>query len=84
MDDELEGAGELGFEGGDVDFAVALSCVAVAGFEESSFNVDGDEEGGSFDELLVVHIPGVGSWRGGVELACSFGRGDTHAAEERM
>jgi len=42
VDDELKGAGELGFEGGDVDFAVALSGVAVADFEVGTFGVDGD------------------------------------------
>ncbi len=84
MDDELEGAGELGFEGGDVDFAVALAGVAVACFEEGGFDVDRDEEGGAFDQLLVVHVSGVGSGRRGVEFACGFGRGDAHAAEEGM
>ena len=40
--DELEGAGELGFERGDVDFAVALIGVAVSCFEEGTFGVDGN------------------------------------------
>ena len=33
VDDELEGSGELRFEGGNVYLAVALSCVAIASFE---------------------------------------------------
>ena len=41
VDDELEGAGEEGFEGGDVDFAVALAGVAVAGFEERAAALTG-------------------------------------------
>ena len=84
MDDELEGAGELGFDGGDIDFAVALAGVAVAGFEEGSFDVDGDEEGGAFDQFLIVHVAGVGSGRSGVEFAGGFGWRDAHAAEEWM
>jgi len=42
MDDELEGAGELGFQGGDVDFAVALAGVAVADLEVGALGVDWD------------------------------------------
>ena len=84
MDDELEGAGELGFEGGDVDFAVALAGVAVACFEEGAFGVDGDVEGGAGDHLLVVDVAGVHPGWGGVVLAGGLGRGDAHAAEEGM
>ena len=68
VDDELEGSGEQGFEGGDVDLAVALSCVAVAGFEEASGGVDGVEDGGSGDELLVVHVAAVHPGWGGVRI----------------
>ena len=82
VDDELEGAGELGFHGGDVDLAVALAGVAVASFEERAFGMDGDEEGGAFDHLLVVHVAGVDIGRGGVELAHLRRRRDAHAAEE--
>ena len=42
VNDELERASELSFKSGDVDFAVALSGVAVPDFEESAFGVDGD------------------------------------------
>ena len=81
VDDELEGSGELGFEGGDVDLAVALSGVAVAGFEECSGGVDGVEDGGSGYELLVVHVAAVHPGWGGVVFAAG-GRGDAHGAEE--
>jgi hypothetical protein len=81
VDDELKGAGELGFEGGDVDFAVALAGVAVADFEVGSFGVDGDEEGGAGDHLLVVDVAGVHPGWGGVVFA-TLGGGDAHAAEE--
>ena len=84
MDEELEGAGELGFEGGDIDFSVALTGVTIADFEERPFNVDWNEEGCAFDELFVVHVSGVGSGRGRVEFAGGFGWGDAHATEERM
>ena len=47
VQNELEGAGEEGFEGGDVDFAVALSGVAVAGFKEAACCVDGVEDYGA-------------------------------------
>jgi len=69
MNDELEGAGELGFEGGDVDFAVALTCMAVADLEESAFGVDGNVEGGAGDHLLVVDVAGVHPGGSGVVLA---------------
>ncbi len=82
MNDELEGAGEEGFEGGDVDFAVALAGVAVAGFEEGSGGVDGVEDDGAGGELLVVHVAAVHPGRGGVPLAGGLGRGDAHGAEE--
>ncbi len=49
VDDELEGAGELGFEGGDVDFAVALVGVAVADFKVCAFGVDWEIESGAGD-----------------------------------
>ena len=80
MDDELEGAGELRFHGGDVDFAVALAGVAVADLEVGTLAVDRDEEGGAGGELLVVHIAGVHPGRGGVGLA--GGGSDAHGAEE--
>ncbi len=82
VDYELEGAGELGFESGDVDFAVALAGVAVADFEESAFGVDGDVEGGAGDHLLIVDVAGVHPGWGGVVLAGGLGWGDAHAAEE--
>ena len=43
VDDELECAGELGLQGGDVNFAVALSGVPVANLEERAFGVDGEK-----------------------------------------
>jgi hypothetical protein len=81
VDDELEGAGELGFEGGDVDFAVALTSVTVTDFKVRSFGVDGEIDGSAGDELLVVHVAAVHPGRSRVVLAsgCS---GDAHAAEE--
>ncbi len=81
MDDELEGSGELGLEGGDVDLAVALSGVAVTGFEECSGGVDGVEDGRSGDKLLVVHVAAMHPGWGGVVFAAG-GRGDAHGAEE--
>ncbi len=72
----------MGFEGGDVDFAVALAGVAVACFEESTFGVDGDVEGGAGDHLFVVDVAGVHPGWGGVVLAGGLGWGDAHAAEE--
>ena len=47
VDDELEGAGEEGFEGGDVDFTVALAGMTVSGFEEAAGGVDGVEDDGA-------------------------------------
>ncbi len=82
MDDELEGAGELGFERGDVDFAVALAGVAVSYFEVGALGVDGNVESGAGDHLFVVDVAGVHPGWGGVVFAGGFGRGDTHAAEE--
>src|SRR6201999_1496185 len=84
VDDELEGAGEEGFEGGDVDLAVALAGVAVAGFEECAGGVDRVEDDGAFGELLVVHVAAVHPGRGGVPLAGGLGRSDAHGAEEGM
>ena len=57
--DELEGAGELGLHGGDVDLAVALAGVAVACLEECSLGVDGDIERGAGDHFFVVDVAGV-------------------------
>ena len=82
VEDELEGAGEEGFEGGDVDFAVALAGVAVAGFEEGSGSVDGVEDGGTGGELLVVHVAAVHPGGRGVPLAGGLGWRDAHGAEE--
>ena len=84
MDDELEGAGELGFECGDVDFAVALVGVAVSCFKESAFGVDGIVDGGAGDEFFVVHVAAVHPGWGGVVLAGGLGRCDADAAEEGM
>ena len=81
-DGELEGAGEEGFEGGDVDFAVALSGVAVAGFKQAAGRVDGVEDGRTGGEFLVVHVAAVHPGRGGVPLAGGLGRSDAHGAEE--
>ncbi len=81
-DDEAEGTGERGFHGGDVDFAIALAGVAVADLEEGAFDVDGDVEGGAFDEVAVIHVAGVGAGGRAVELAGGGWRGDAHAAEE--
>jgi hypothetical protein len=81
VDDELEGAGELGFEGSDVDFAVALASMAVTDFEVGALGVDGDVEGGAGNELLVVHVAAVHPGWGGVVLA-TLGGGDAHASEE--
>ena len=80
VDDELEGSGELGLEGGDVDLAVALSGVTVSGFE-GSCGVDRVEGGGAGYELLVVHVAAVHPGWGGVVLAAG-GQGDAHGAEE--
>ena len=82
MDDELEGAGELGFQGGDVDFAVALAGVAVADLEVGALGVDGNVERGASDHLFVVDVAGVHPGWGGVVFAGGFGWGDAHAAEE--
>jgi len=84
MDDELEGSGELGLHGGDVDLSVALAGVAVAYLEEAAFGVDGDVEGGSSYHLFVVDVAGVHPGRCGVPLTGGLGRGDAHAAEEGM
>ena len=84
VDDELEGAGELSFERGDVDFAVALIGVAVAYFKERAFGVDGIVDGGAGDELFIVHVATVHPGWGGVVLAGGFGWCDAHAAEEGM
>jgi hypothetical protein len=84
VNDELKGAGELGFESGDVDFAVALAGMAVACFEEGAFGVDGDEEGCAGDHLFVVDVAGVHPGRSGVVLACGLRGRDAHAAEEGM
>jgi len=82
VEDELEGAGEEGFEGCDIDFAVALAGVAVSGLEEGAVGVDGIEDDGAGGELLVVHIAAVHPGRSGVPFAGGFGRRDAHGAEE--
>jgi hypothetical protein len=82
MNDELEGAGELGFEGGDVDFAVALAGMAVAYFEVGALGVDGDVKSGAGDHLFVVDVAGVHPGWGRVVFAGGLGWGDAHAAEE--
>ena len=81
VEDELEGSGELGFEGGDVDLAVALASVSVADLEVGAFGVDRDVEGGPGDHLAVVNVAGVHPGWGGVVLA-GGGGGEAHAAEE--
>src|SRR5690348_1245596 len=53
VDNEAEGAGEEGLQRRNVDFAIALTGVPIADFEERSFRVDGNVEGGSGDEFLV-------------------------------
>ncbi len=84
VNDELEGAGELGFEGGDVDFAVALAGVAVACFEERALGVDGDVQGGAGDHLLVVDVAGVHPGWGGVVLAGGLGWGRCPCCRRRV
>ncbi len=84
VDDELEGAGEEGFEGCDVGFAVALAGVAVAGLKERAGRPDGVEDGRAGDEVLVVHVATVNPGWGGVVAAGGFGWGDADGAEERV
>ncbi len=84
VNDELEGAGEEGFEGGDVDFAVALAGVAIAGFEEGSGGPDGVEDGGAGDKVFVIHVSAVDPGRSGVVAAGGLWRGDADGAEEGM
>ena len=84
MHDELEGTGELGFEGGDVDFAIALAGVTVADFKESALCVDGEEYGGASGKFLVVHVAAVHPGWSGVVASGGFGRCDAHATEEGM
>jgi hypothetical protein len=81
VEDELEGAGELGFERGDVDLAVSLVGVAVADLEVGAPGVDGEEDCGAGDEVLVVHVAAVHPGRGGVGAAAG-GDGDAHGPEE--
>ena len=83
MNEELEGAGQLRLHGGDVDLAVALAGVAVAGFEERSFGVHGDEERGAFDHLLVVHVAGVDAGGRGVEFTGRTRRRDAHCCQRK-
>ena len=59
MDDEAEGSGEIGFESGDVDLTVALAGMSVSSLKEPPFDGDGDVEGRSGDEFLVVHVSGM-------------------------
>jgi hypothetical protein len=82
MNDELEGASEEGFEGGDVDFAVALAGVAVAGFEECAAGVHGVKDDRADGEFLVVHVAAVHPGWCGVPLTGGLGRRDAHGAEE--
>jgi hypothetical protein len=56
--------------------------VAVADLEVGALGVDGDEEGGAGDQVLVVHVAAVHPGRGGVPLAGGLGRRDAHGAEE--
>jgi hypothetical protein len=84
MHDELKGSGELGFEGCDVDFAVALVGVTVACFKERALSVDRIEDSSASDEFLVVHVAAVHPWWGGVVATGGFGWGDADAAEERV
>jgi hypothetical protein len=83
MNDELEGSGELSFKRSDIDFPVALTGVAVAYFKVRAFGVDREIDGGTGDELLVVHIAAMHPGGSGVVLAAGRS-GDTHAAEEGM
>lgn len=82
VDDEAKGTGEEGFHGGDVDFAVALTGVAVARDEEGTGGGDRDVKSGAGDELFVVHVAGVGEGWCAVNAARSGG--DAHAAEKGM
>src|SRR4051812_11738547 len=82
-DCEAEGAVERSLEGGDVYLSVALSGVSVTDFEERSFHVHGNVEGGARDQFLVVEIAGVNPRRRTVDAPIREGRRDAHAPKER-
>src|SRR5437868_6472180 len=84
MNDELKGAGERGFERGDIDLAIALAGVTVTNLKECAGRMHGDEERGAGHEFLVIEVARVDSGRGTVHLASRLGRGDAHASEKRL
>src|ERR1700722_15310079 len=79
--DEAKGAGEVGLEGLDIDLAVALAGMPIAGLEQSALRRHRHVQRRARNELLVVHIAGVRERRGAVDFA--FRWSDPHAAEER-
>ncbi len=81
-DDELQLADQRGLHGGHVHLAVALAGMAIADLEQGAGDEDRQEQGGSFDQLLVVHIAAVDGRRGAVIAAEGGRRRYAHAAEE--
>src|SRR6516225_2122652 len=81
-DHELKLALQRGFQSSDVDFAVALSGVAVADREQRAAHVDGDEERRSLDQLLVVEVARVNAGRPAADATGLWRWRHAHAAEE--
>ena len=64
---ELEPAAERRFQCGDVDLAVTLGGVAVSDFEQRAGDLHRDVEDRPGDQLAVVEVPRMRTWRGAVD-----------------
>ena len=75
VQDELEGAGQRGLQRGDVDLAIALRGMTVAGLEQGALRMDRQEQGRAGDQRLVVILPPL------IVGGALFQAGDGHAAQ---
>src|SRR5204862_5919326 len=76
--------GERSLDGGLVHFPVALRRVSVADLEQGTRGVDGNEQCGPSDQLLVVHVARVNAGWVRADATRIAWRRHAHAAEEGM
>src|SRR6266550_6907620 len=63
---------------------IAMKGVSVSGFEQGAGGVDGNEERGARDQLLVIHVAGVNPGRVRAHAPRIARRRHAHAAKEGM
>src|SRR5437868_15096280 len=81
---ELKRAVERSFQRGYIDFAVALSGVAVAYFKEGASGMNRDVKSRPGNQLFIIEVACMHPGGTAVYAARDLGRGHAHASEKRM